>query len=653
MRIHFMEPRSIQRCIRLKLPWPMVAALDLAPPPPLSSELPAHPLPAHIRPRLWPQVSFAQVGAGVGPEIAAPEQMPPEVDAIEPDASEPDAIESDAIEINTSGLPKPDERRFVPTALVNQAVQAPIIQTPIIQTPIIQTAPTDPVPGLPATNQTLVLSDIQVVGSSIFQPQDLATIIAAFQNRLLQPNDLRELSDRITQLYLSRGYITSRALDPVILGDRATVQVIEGSIEAIEISGTQRLNPDYIRRRILLGAGQPLNTQRLEAQLKLLRGDPLFKSFEASLKAGSGLGQSILVVTVQEAKPVTAQVSADNALPPSVGGEQFGLQVQHQNLTGNGDRLGGSYGRSRTGGSQQYNVFYTTPVAIASQTLPPGTVSASAQVTRTRITQDDFEAFGIRGTSERYALTYRQPLIRTPQQELALSAGFTYQDGQTFLFEDRPTPFGLGPDADGVSRTSVFHFAQDYVKRDASGAWVLQSQVNFGTGLLGATENSDPVPDGQFVSWLGQAQRIQRLGKRHLLLAQGSLQLTPDALLPSQQFSLGGGQSLRGYRQNARSGDNGFRFSLEDRITVLRNAAGDSTLQLAPFAEVGQVWNAGDNPNRLSDQRLLASLGLGIIWQPRPQVTLRLDYGLPLVGLRDRGENLQDKGLHFSTSYRF
>ena len=35
--------------------------------------------------------------------------------------------------------------------------------------------------------------------------------------------------------------------------------------------------------------------------------------------------------------------------------------------------------------------------------------------------------------------------MRSPREEFALSLGFTYQDGQTFLFDDLATPFGVGP----------------------------------------------------------------------------------------------------------------------------------------------------------------------------------------------------------------
>ncbi|MEO0458066.1 MAG: ShlB/FhaC/HecB family hemolysin secretion/activation protein, partial [Cyanobacteria bacterium P01_A01_bin.114] len=190
--------------------------------------------------------------------------------------------------------------------------------------------------------------------------------------------------------------------------------------------------------------------------------------------------------------------------------------------------------------------------------------------------------------------------------------------------------------------------------RDASGAWAVQSQFNLGTGLLDATQNSGSIPDGQFFSWLGQAQRVQRLDKNNLLIVQASAQLTPNSLLASEQFVIGGGRSVRGFRQNARSGDNGLRFSIEDRIAVIRDEETDAAvLQVAPFLDLGYVWNNGSNPNIQSSDRFLAGLGLGFIYEPVEGLQINLDYGLPLVDLSDRGNNIQDDGFYFSVNYHY
>ncbi|MGH2416060.1 MAG: BamA/TamA family outer membrane protein, partial [Microcystaceae cyanobacterium] len=166
------------------------------------------------------------------------------------------------------------------------------------------------------------------------------------------------------------------------------------------------------------------------------------------------------------------------------------------------------------------------------------------------------------------------------------------------------------------------------------------------------TTNEPPIPDGFFLSWVGQIQRIQRLGDDHLLIIQGDLQLTPDTLLPDYLFIIGGAQSVRGYSQNARSGDNGFRFSIEDQITLQRDEAGNARIQIAPFLDMGVVWNTGNNPIPLPAQTFLLGAGLGLIWQPFENFRLRLDYGYPFINLQDRGNNLQDDGFYFEVNYK-
>jgi hemolysin activation/secretion protein len=177
----------------------------------------------------------------------------------------------------------------------------------------------------------------------------------------------------------------------------------------------------------------------------------------------------------------------------------------------------------------------------------------------------------------------------------------------------------------------------------------LRSQFNLGLDILGATDVS--TPNAAFFSWLGQVQRVQRLGENNLLIAQGDIQLSADPLFPSQQFVIGGALSLRGYRQNVRAGDNGFRISLEDRITLDRNQDSEPVFQLAPFIDFGTVWNHGRNPNKIIGKTFLAGAGLGLIWQPVNGLNLRLDYGIPLISISDRGNNIQDDGIYFSVTY--
>lgn len=494
----------------------------------------------------------------------------------------------------------------------------------------------------------IAIERIEIVGSTIFGPDILDPIVQPLLGRSVTLKELTQIADRITQLYLSGGFINSRAIipDQEIIAGIVQIRVIEGSLESIEVEGTRQVNPEYIRSRVRLGVKTPLNSGDLEEQLRLLNTNPLFENVEASLRAGGDIDRSILVVRVTEAKPIDTSLFVDNYSPPRIGSERFGGTVRYRNLIGIGDELAGSYSRTTTGGADVYAFDYRVPLNARD-----GTLSLTIAGNRNQITASEFQELGIRGKSRAFDITYQQPLLRNLRSELTLSVGFSNQSGQNFVFDNQPFGFGFGPDDNGNSTTSVVQLGTSFLHREVNGAWALRLQFSFGTGLLDATINPEPIPDGLFFSWVFSGRRVQRLGADHLLILQADLQLTPDSLLPSQQFLIGG-QSLRGYRQNARAGDNGFRISIEDRITVGRDDTNNLTVQLIPFADLGLVWNKFDNPNSLPEQTFLASFGLGLAWQPLPGVDVRFDYALPLVDLDDRGNNAQDRGFYFSINFQ-
>lgn len=539
--------------------------------------------------------------------------------------------------------PNPNQDRFL---------QPP--PTPAPLTPSVRPSPTpqpSPQPSPPANAPAFQVQKINVTGSTIFSPQQIKAVVLPFEGKTLTVEQMREAADAITQLYLNQGYITSRAIlaDQAIADGVVEIRVLEGSLEDIKIEGTRRVNANYIRSRVQLGAKTPLNTAQLEDQLRLLRADPLFFNVEASLRAGTGTGQSILIVRVTEANPFEGSTSVDNYSPPSVGSERLGLNLLYRNVTGNGDAVAGSFYHTTQSGADSLDLSYRLPVNAMN-----GALQLRSSWTRNNIIDPRFSIFGFKGDSQLYEISFQQPLIRSPRAEFSLSLGFTYQESKsTYNFISLLGPNTPGADAEGVTKTSVIKFGQDYLRRDASGAWSLRSLFSFGTGLFDATTNKAPVPDGRFFSWLGQVQRVQILGNNNFLIVGADIQLTPNSLLPSQQFVIGGGQSLRGYRQNARVGDNGVRFSIEDRIALERNEAGNPTFQIAPFFDAGVVWNHDPRNYPLLPEQFLAGAGLGLIWEPIPKLSLRLDYAYPLIRTKDKGSNAQDEGFYFNVRYQF
>jgi hemolysin activation/secretion protein len=542
--------------------------------------------------------------------------------------------------------PNPNQDRFL-QPLPTPAPIAP--STPSVQpspTPTPQTTPPD-------NSQAFPVQKITVTGTTIFSPEQIQKIVGSYEGRTLTLEQLQEAADAITQAYLNLGYITSRAIltSQSVNNGVVEIRVLEGSLEKIDIENPGgRVNQSYIRSRIQLGTKTPLNTAQLEDQLRLLRADPLFANVEASLRAGTGLGKSILIVRVKENNPFEGSASIDNYSPPSVGSERLGINALYRNVTGYGDAIAGSFYHTTQSGADNLDLSYRLPVNPMNGALQLRTSLSWNKIVNV---EPQIRSLDIQGDSQLYEISFQQPLIRSPREEFSLSLGFAYQQSQSISIFGRNLVLSPGANAEGVTRTSVIKFGQDYLRRDLRGAWSLRSLFSFGTGLFDATVNSPPLPDGKFFSWLGQVQRVQILGDNNFLIMGADVQLTPNRLLPSQQFVIGGGQSLRGYRQNIRAGDNGIRFSLEDRIALERNEAGNPIFQIAPFFDAGLIWNNDSRNYPLPPEQFLAGVGLGIIWEPVPKLNIRLDYGYPLIKIKDRGNNAQDEGFYFNVRYQF
>ncbi|QFS51123.1 ShlB/FhaC/HecB family hemolysin secretion/activation protein [Nostoc sphaeroides CCNUC1] len=537
--------------------------------------------------------------------------------------------------------PRPDPNRDRFPQPLPEPTPLPEQKEPILAPPTPETQPSQP-------NVLILVRKVEVVGSTIFTPQEINPIVQPLEGRSVNLEELQKAADAITQLYLNKGYITSRAVlvNQVITDGVVQIRVIEGRLEKIQIEGTRRLNRDYVSSRVRLGIGKPLNSNKLEEQLRLLRIDPLFDKIDASLSAGSNLGESILTIRVDEAKSFKSVFSVDNYSPPSIAPERAGVFLRYRNLSGIGDEITASYnfgvnfGDFDRAASNVYDFTYRVPLNPMN-----GTVQFRAAPNNNKLVNPaPIQPFSdIKGSLDFYEISYRQPLVRSLKEEFALSTAFAFQGSSgSFTFD------GIGVNTE-PSRTRVLKFGQDYTRRDTQGAWAIQSQFSFGLDIFDATVSSQPNGDGSgsFFSWLGQVQRVQQLGNDNLLIVQADIQLTPDDVPPFYEFFIGGGQSLRGFRQNARSGDNGYRLSLEGRIPLLRNGERVPILQLAPFVDLGQVWNKTGNVNN----PFLASAGLGLLWQPTRNFNIRVDYGIPFVDIENPSGSLQDDGLHFSLTY--
>ncbi|MEH2280369.1 MAG: ShlB/FhaC/HecB family hemolysin secretion/activation protein [Nostoc sp.] len=495
--------------------------------------------------------------------------------------------------------------------------------------------------------QTIVVERFEVLGSTVFSAQELAKATAEFTKRPISLTEVYQARSKITDLYVKNGYITSGAYIPpqTIQSGVLKIQVVEGKLEDILVTGTRRLNPNYVRSRLAIATSAPLNRQRLLEALQLLQLNPLIENVTAELSAGSRTGASLLEVKVSEAKTFSSQIVLDNGRSPSVGSFRRGLRLNEANLLGLGDGL--SLGYTNTDGSNSFDASYTLPLNSRN-----GTLSFNYGITSSNVIEPPFDFLDIESASRYYELTFRQPIVQTPTQELALglTASRRESDISSLLQREGVPASDLSPGADdeGRTRVSALRFFQEWTSRNSREVIALRSQFSLGIDVLNATVNQD-APDSRFFAWQGQAQWVRLLAPQTLLLLRLNTQLASRTLLPIEQFGLGGQDSIRGYRQDYLLTDNGTFVSAEVQVPILRLPQIDSTLQVIPFVDFGVGWNSSGREN--PDHNTLAAVGLGLRWSQGDRFTVRLDWGIPLVSVDSNERTLQENGLYFSLIY--
>ena len=103
---------------------------------------------------------------------------------------------------------------------------------------------------------------------------------------------------------------------------------------------------------------------------------------------------------------------------------------------------------------------------------------------------------------------------------------------------------------------------------------------------------------------------------------------------------------MRGYRQDALLADNGAFASVELQLPI--GNGNNNVFQVAPFIDVGTVWNNNNRAN--SSGNTLLATGLGLQWRS-DNLSARLDWGIPLVNASAQKNSWQDNGLYFSLRY--
>ena len=499
--------------------------------------------------------------------------------------------------------------------------------------------------------KSIEIKQIEFVGNTVFDHEELQAQVADYLDHPINASDLEAIRRKISQYYREHGYVNSGAVlvSQSVAEGILKLNIIEGKLTEVHQSGQERLTETYIADRLIEGSGTPLNVDDLQASYRRLLADPLIKQLNGRLMPGVHPGEANLDVQVQRNRPYQFYAGADDYATSAVGAYTGRMGGWVDNLTTLGERIDGQF--IVNGGSLGYNTGISLPINARDTRL-----SFRYSQTNSTLIEAPLNSYNIATEIIGFDTGIAHPIYRSLSDELSLNLNFAVRHSQTLAenscAEGSAFTGIIGQQSLCSSHVSVIRSSQRFIHRGDSLSALFYSTFNTGVNVLNATPTQTGGQSGQFFSWLGQTMLNQRLSDNGTqLVVKANIQLADRPLLPLERFSIGGVNTIRGYRENAYIRDNGFNSNLELKFPLYGDSEEKHSLYLVPFMDYGAAWN--NYPNSVSTAAdYLWSTGIGLNWLYK-QVSVDFYWAhafTPVVyplGSKPLISNIQDDGIHF------
>lgn len=393
-----------------------------------------------------------------------------------------------------------------------------------------------------------VIRRIELSGATLLSPSAKNRLTAPWINQCLDMARLTRLTDAVSDWYISRGYITSRAFltEQDLSGGILHLAVLEGNLQHIRLEGV----PDRTLKMTFPGLeGKILNLRDIEQgmeQLNRVRQRPV----EIEILPGDRQGYSVVNLTATPEFPLSGSVSFDNSGQKSTGTGQLTGALYGNNLLGLADKWFISGGRSSDFSNSKDAQNFAAGVSIP---YGYGLLDYSYSWSNYLSTIDNNGyLWRSTGDTETHRLTGSWVLFRNGDIKTGLSAGITHRINRNYLDDVLLTT--------SSRKLSSVSLGINHTQKIASGVATLNPTITQGVPWLGAEDDNDKqgdVPKAEFRKWSLNGSFQRPVADKLWWLTSVYFQWSPDRLYGSERLTLGGETSVRGFKEQYISGDNG------------------------------------------------------------------------------------------------
>lgn len=509
-----------------------------------------------------------------------------------------------------------------------------------------QLSPLPPIPDPSAFERELSAERSQVrrirlEGARAVAEAEWRAIVQPYEGRALGEGDLREIERRLTQLYLDRGFVSSGVLLAARApgSDEVVFTAVEGTISQVRF----RTPPRYASPRWLAGLLVPrhdeaVRTVDLQERMAILRDTGVVERINAELAPLPAPGMAELVVSVEERPPWSVELRYDNHHSPVVGARRASLWVDHRNVTGWGDRFDAHVGDAE---GKDFHVAYSAGPPRSAWRFGLRYERSDALA----IDPPEFRVLEIASDASTRRVEASNALVTSSTRSLTASLALERRSATSTLLG---LPFSFIPGlADGITEIEVARLATEHTAVGPSAVLFLRGQWSEGRSRR-AVDAVELAPASRFRAFAAQAQYARRISEAGAqVLVRVDSQYAPETLFPIEKKSVGGAESVRGYRESVLLRDSAVVGTIEARWPVYRHDAG-VRVSLAAFVDGAY---ARDAEPRADEIRSIASAGVGLAAALPFGFSARIDYARPNRRWLTDDADSQDRGLHFRIAW--
>lgn len=394
---------------------------------------------------------------------------------------------------------------------------------------------------------------VHLEGMTLLDRETRRQLLTPIIDHCVALETLNELLRHITQAYVDRGYITSRAYLPPqdLSGGQLRVVIAEGHIESIEGQDGSPSERE-LDMTAPVGAGGVLNLRALEQMIDQLNRLPSRQS-TLQMLPGDEIGGSRVQVDSQPQKPWRVTLSRSNDGDESTGEQQWGIGLDIDSPLGLADQLVTRFGEDASG-----NHEHRSGNRYLAYSLPYGwwtfSYSYSRSDYRSRAEANGF-FFRLDGASERHQLQAERLLWRDSVSKTAASIGLSRLATRNYIDHARIEV--------SSQQLSELALGLNHGRRLGSALVNIDAGWQKGLTLMGARHDQDASPGAPRAQYdkttltLSYLQPFELHDQHFRFLSLANAQHSDDVLYSPVRLSLGGASSVRGFKNQTLSGDSG------------------------------------------------------------------------------------------------